>query len=121
MEKIDEQLNNLALIDAPFGLHSSVMRKVNYKKIKPALFIAFALLVFNFLVIAWHINAKLIDADFFDMASDFLDVFSFNLSFINTMASNFFELVSLPIFLSAFLSLVGAIYVGKKIKIYHFA
>ena len=121
MEKIDEQLNSLSLMETPFGLHQYVMRKVNYQKIKPVLLVAFALLVFNFIVITWHINAKLIDADFFDMISDFFDVFSFNLSFINTMTQSFFEIISLPVFLSAFLSLIGAIYIGKKIKIYHFA
>ena len=121
MEKIDEQLDSLSSTEIPFGLHQSVMRKINYQKIKPVLLVAFALLVFNFLAIAWHINAKLIDADFLNMTSDFFDVFSFNLSFVNTIATSFFEIISLPIFLSAFFSLIGAVYVGKKIKIYHFA
>jgi hypothetical protein len=76
--------------------------------------------VLNFLAIAWHINAKLIDADFLDMTRDFLDVFSSNFSFISTMFQNFFEIISPFFVLSATLSFVGAIYVGRKISIYRF-
>jgi hypothetical protein len=120
MEKIDEQLNNLSVVEVPTLVHQSVMRKVNYQKIKPALFIAFALLVFNFLVIAWHINAKLIDAEFADMTQDFFEVFNFNFSFIGTVWVSFFEIISPMLFLSAVLSLIGAIYTGKKISFYQF-
>ena len=118
MGKIDEQLNNLSLSEVPIGMHHSVMQKINYQKIKPALFVAFCLLVFNFLAIAWHINMKLIDADFLDMTRDLLDVFDFNLSFINTILGSFFEIISPVLFLSAVLSFIGAIYLGKKINIY---
>jgi hypothetical protein len=120
MEKIEEQLNNFLPAEIPFGLHQSVMRRVNYQKIKPALFIGFILLVFNFLIIAWHINAKLIDAEFIDMAQDFLDVFSFNFSYLSTMWGSFFEIISPMFFLSAILSLVGAIYIGKEISFHQF-
>ena len=121
MEKIDEQLNNLKMIEIPIHLHQSVMRKVNYQKIKPVLFVAFALLLFNFLVIAWHINAKLIDAEFLDMTQDFFEVFHFNISFVSTMWVSFFEIISPTLALSAILSLVGAIYIGKKITVYQFS
>ena len=120
MDKIDEQLNNLSATEIPSNLHQYVMRRINYKKIKPALFVAFVLLVFNFTVITWHINAKLIDAEFLDMTRDFLEVFSFNFSFIKTILENFFEIVSPMIFLSAIFSLAGAIYTGKKISFYQF-
>jgi hypothetical protein len=120
MEKIDEQLNNLSLVEVPIGVHHSVMRKVHYQKIKPVLLVAFCLLVFNFLAIAWHINMKLIDADFLDMTRDFLDVFSFNLSFIDMILGSFFEIISPALVLSAVLSFAGAIYLGKKINIYQF-
>ena|ERR1035437_1431624 len=118
MEKIDEHLNNLNMVEIPIHLHQSVMRKVNYQKIKPVLFVAFALLLFNFLVIAWHINAKLIDAEFLDMTQDFFEVFHFNVSFISTMWVSFFEIISPMLALSAILSLIGAIYTGKQISFY---
>jgi len=120
MEKIDEQLNNLQTVDIPFGMHSSVIRKINYQKIKPVLFISFILLIFNFLLIAWHINAKLIDAEFMDMAQDFFEVFHFNISFFNTMFGSFFEIISPALFISAALSLLGAIYTAQKIRFYQF-
>ena len=121
MEKVDEQLNNLSVIGIPIGVHQSVMRKINYQRIKPVLFISLCLLLLNFIVIAWHINAKLIDAEFIDMAHDFLDVFSFNFSFINTITVSFFEIISPTLFLSAFLSLIGAIYTANKINVYRLA
>lgn len=121
IDKIDEQLNNLAVAEIPAGMHQSIMRKVNYQKIKPVLFIAFLLLVLNFLIIGWHINAKLIDAEFIDMTQDFLEVFSFNFAFINTILVSFFEIISPVLVLSAILSLVGAIYTGKKISFYYLA
>lgn len=120
MDKIDEQLNNLPSIPIPIGLHHHVMHKIFYQKIKPVLFVAFALLFFNFLLIFWHINMKLVDADFIDMTRDFLDVFNFNLSFINTMVGSFFEIISPVLFLSAVLSFAGAVYLGKKINSYQF-
>ena len=119
MEKIDEQLYNLGAVEIPNDLHQSVMRRVNYQKIKPALFIAFFLFLLNFIIIAWHINAKLIDTEFIDMTRDFLDVFSFNFSFIKIIVGNFFEIISPMIFLSAVLSLAGAVYIGEKISLYH--
>lgn len=120
MEKIDEQLNNLALIDVPVGLHHSVMSKINYQKIKLVLLFTFAFLTLNFIVVAWRINTKLIEAEFLDMTQDFLEVFSFNISFINTMFQNFFEIISPALFLSTVLSLVGAMYTIKKITFYQF-
>jgi hypothetical protein len=120
MEKIEEQLNNLFWAEIPFDLHQSVMRKINYQKIKPVLFSSFILLALNFLLIAWHINAKLIDAEFIDMTRDFFEVFSFNFSFINTTLMNFFEIISPALVLSAFFSLAGAIYLGTKISFYQF-
>jgi hypothetical protein len=121
MDKIDEQLNNLSLVEVPAELHQSIIRKVNYHKIKPVLFIALALLVFNFLLTVWSINVRLIDADFISMIRDFFDVFSFDFSLISTVAESFFEIISPALVLSAVLSLIGFIYVGKKISIYQFS
>jgi hypothetical protein len=121
MEKIEEQLNNLSAVEVPIGVHYSVMREVHYQKIRPALLIAFSVLIFNFLFIGWHINAKLINAEFLDMTQDFLEVFSFNFSFIQMVFVSFFEIVSPVLVLSAVLSLVGAIYTGKKINFHQFS
>jgi len=120
MEKIDEQLNSISFVEVPTGMHQFVMQKVNYKKFQPVLFVTFILLALNFIVIVWHINAKLIDAEFTDMMQDFLEIFSFNFSFINTVFVSFFEIISPLLVVSAILSLVGAIYTGKKINFYHF-
>jgi len=116
MEKIDEQLNNISLVEVPSGMHQFVMRKINYKKLQPVLLVAFSLLVLNFIVIVWHINAKLIDAEFTDMMQDFFEVFNFNLSFFSIMWVSFFEIISPMLVLSAILSLAGIIYTGKKIN-----
>ena len=120
MEKIDEQLNNLSSVEIPSGIHQLVMHKVNYQKVKPTLFVSFALLVLSFIFLALYINAKLIDAEFIDMMQDFFNIFSFNFSFINTIFGSFFEIISPMLFLSALISLLVATYVGKKITMYQF-
>lgn len=116
MEKIDAQLNNLSMAEVLAGLHQSVMMKIGYRKMQPVLWVAFSLLLLNFLVIAWHINARLIDAEFIDMSQDFFEVFKFDLPFFSTMIIRFFEIISPALFISAILSLGGAIYTGRKIK-----
>ena len=121
MEKIDEQLNNLSFVEVPTGMHQFIMRKINYKKFQPVLFVAFVLLAFNFMIVVWHINAKLIDVEFKDMVKDLLEVFSFNFSFVSTVLGSFFEIISPMLVLYAFLSLMGAIYTGKKISLYQFS
>ncbi len=121
MEKIDEQLNNISQVEVPIGMHQFVMRKINYKKLQPVLFVAFALLALNFIVIVWHINARLIDVEFSDMVQDIFQIFSFNFSFINTVFVSFFEIISPLLVVSAVLSMIGAIYTGKKISFYHFS
>ncbi len=121
MEKIDEQLNNISQVEVPTGMHQFVMRKINYKKLQPILFATFTLLALNFLVIAWHINAKLIDAEFTDIMKDFFEVFSFNFSFIKAILESFFEIISPLLLVSAMLSIIGAIYTGKKMNFYHFS
>lgn len=121
MEKIDEQLNNISLTEVPIEMHRFIMRKINYKKIQPVLFVIFASLALSFIVIVLHINAKLVDAEFADIVQDFFEVFSFNFSFINAVLVSFFEIVSPLLVVSMVLSLVGAIYTGKKISFYRFA
>ena len=81
MEKIDEQLNTISLVEIPIGMHQFVMRRINYKKLQPIFFVTFTLLALNFIVIVWHINAKLIDAEFLNMVKDFSEVFDFNFYF----------------------------------------
>ena len=121
MEEIDKKLNNLSFVEVPFGLHQSVMRKVSYLKNKPVFFVAFVLFAFNFLLIAWHINAKLVDADFVTMTRDFLDVFDFNFSFVSTVFVSFFEIISPILILSAIFSFTGVVYIGKRINFYQFS
>ena len=121
MEKIDEQLHSLREMEIPHGMHQSIMRKVNYKKLQPVFFVTFALLVLNFIVIVWHINARLIHLEFADMVQDFFEVFSFNFSFVKIVLLSFFEIISPLLVSSAVLSLVGALYTGKKMNSYHFS
>ena len=121
MDKIDEQLNNLSQVEVPIGMHQFVMRRINYKKLRPVFFITFTLLILNFITIVWHINTKLIDAEFTDMMKDFFEVFSFNFSFIKTMLESFFEIISPLLLVSAALSMIGVIYTGKKMNFYHFS
>ena len=116
MEKIEEQLNNLSVVKVPIGMHQSVMRKINYRRVKPILLTAFILLILNFIVLAWHINMKLVDAEFSDMLADFFESFDLSFYFISTILGSFFEIVSPLIFGTLLLNLIGAIYVGKKIK-----
>lgn len=116
MEKLDEQLNNIPKMEVPVTIHQSIMRKINYQKVKSVLFIVLALLIINFLIMAWHINAKLIEAEFTDMTQDFFEVFSFSFSFLNSVLENFFEVISPELAISAVLSLIGVIYMIRKIK-----
>jgi len=117
MEKIDEQLKNLAQIDTPIEIHRSVMNRIHNKKIQPMLFFVLGLLVFNFAIIAWHINGKLVKAEFGDMLADFFTDFTLTFYLISTILKSFFEIVSPALVLSALLSFIGIIYVGKKITL----
>ena len=121
MDKIDEQLNSILQVEVPMGMHQSVMRRINYKKLQPIFFATFTLLALNLVVILWHINSKLIDAEFTDMMKDFFEVFSFNFSFIKTFLESFFEIISPLLVVSAVLSMIGVIYTGKKINFYYFS
>lgn len=114
-KKIEEQLNNLPFLEVPSEVHQSTMRKIDYSRFKPILFTAFILLVINFIIIAWHIDSKLVEAEFSDMVQDFFQGFEMNFSFIDTILRNFFEIISPAVFFSGFLSLMGVAYLGNKI------
>ncbi len=120
MEEIEKQLNNLSTMEIPVGMHQSVMRKIQYQKIKPVLFVSFVLLTLNFLLLVWRIDAKLVRFEFVDMSQDFFEVFSFNFSFIGRMFGIFFEIISPVVVLFALLNLAGAIYIAKKIRLYNY-
>ncbi len=120
MEKIDEQLKNISSVEIPTGTHHSIMRNINYRQMWPMFIFVFLLLVLNFLIIMWHINSKLIDAEFSDMAGDFFTGLDLSFDFIEAVLGSFFEIISPALVLSALVSLVGAIYVGKKIKFAQF-
>ncbi len=49
------------------------------------------------------------------MMGDFFTGFDLSFSFIGTILGSFFEIISPALILSALFSLVGAIYIGKKI------
>jgi hypothetical protein len=116
MEIIDEQLKNLPQNDLPVEVHQSIMRTANYRRVRPMLFIGFFLLAINFLIIAWHINAKLVDAEFSDMIADFFEGFDLSFLFVKTILVATFEIVPIELFLSGLASLLGAMYIGIKIK-----
>ena len=116
MENIDEQLNKLSVMEVPLGIHQSIMHKINYNRIKPVLFTAFFLFTINFLLIAWHINSKLIDAEFSDMMHDFFDSFVLSFSFINTIVGSFFEIITPTTVFYLLINLVGIVYLGNKIR-----
>jgi hypothetical protein len=97
-------------------MHQSIMHKINYKRIKPILFSVLGLLVLNFLITAWHINNKLVNAEFGTMMNDFFATFDLSFYFVGTIIGSFFEIVSPTIFITLLINLVGVIYVGKKIK-----
>ncbi len=117
MEKIDEQLNKLMLVEIPIGMHQSIMHKVNYKRVRPALFTIFSILAFNLIIITWHINSKLVDAEFGSMMQDFFASFRLSFYFISTVAGSFFEIISLSTFMLLVINLLGVIYIGNKIRI----
>ena len=117
MEKIEEQLNSLPFEETPTGVHQYIMRRVNYKRLKPMFFTVFILLALNFIIITMHINNKLIDAEFNAMMSDFFEDFILSFNFISTIIGSFFEIISPAIVLSLALNLGGAIYIGNKIRI----
>jgi hypothetical protein len=114
MEKIEEKLNNLYISEMPMHLHSSIMKKVNYKKAKPFVLVVLCLLVLNFIVIAWHINTKLIDAEFGVMMNDLFADFDLSFSFANTVLTSFFEIISPALVVSLALSFFGTIYIIRK-------
>lgn len=62
---------------------------------------------------AWHINGKLIDAEFKDMIMDFWESLDFNFS-IKASIGSFFEIISPELIISLILSLIGLVYVIKK-------
>ena len=121
MEKIDEQLKNIALAEFPAEMHQSIMRAVDYRRIRPVLLVGFFLLASIFVLTAWHINIKLVNAEFSDMMKDFFGSFELSFYFVGTVLGSFFEIISPTLVLSGILSLVGTIYLGKKIKTFEFS
>lgn len=116
MEKIDEQLNNLRMSEVPIGIHQFVMHKVNYRRIRPALFSAFILLTVNFVIMALHIDTKLVEAEFSAMMTDLFGTFDMSFYFMNTIIGSFFEIIPPVIVFSFLLNLIGTIYIGNKIR-----
>ena len=116
MEKIEEQLNSIAFSEVPVGMHQSIMRKINYIRLKPILFVSFFLFVINFAILAWRIDNRLVDAEFSDMMRDFFNGFDWSFDFVKTILDSFFGIISPGIALSFVLNFIGMIYIGNKIR-----
>lgn len=114
MDDLDEKLKSLTEVNLPVGVHHTVMRAVNFKKMQPFLFFLLSLLVLNFALIAFHVNTKLVDAEWGDMVTDLFAGFDLSLSFFEMITSSFFEVVSPMLALSLVSSFVGFVFITKK-------
>ncbi len=121
MENIEKQLNTIKKVEMPFGVHQSIMKRVNYRRFRPILLVSFILLFINFVLLAWHINTRIIDAELVDMMQDLFASFSMDMNFFNTIFSSFFEVVPFELFISAVISFVGIAYLVKKITTHEFS
>lgn len=121
MENIEEKLKTIEKVEMPFGIHQSVMRKVNYYNLRPILLFSLTLLTINFIFLVWHINTKIIDAELVDMMQDLFASFSMDINFFNVIFKSFFEVVPLELFTCAIVSFVGVTYLAKKITTYEFS
>ena len=121
MENIEKQLNTIKKVEMPFGVHQSIMKRVNYRRFRPILLVSIILLFINFVLLAWHINTRIIDAELVDMMQDLFASFSMDMNFFNTIFSSFFEVVPFELFISAVISFVGIAYLVKKITTHEFS
>ena len=121
MENIEKQLNTIKKVEMPFGVHQSIMKRVNYRRFRPISLVSFILLFINFVLLAWHINTRIIDAELVDMMQDLFASFSMDMNFFNTIFSSFFEVVPFELFISAVISFVGIAYLVKKITTHEFS
>jgi len=115
MEKIDEQLKNISFVDVPVSVHQSIMKKVTSCRMQPFFIAVFCFLSVVFFMIAWHINTKLIEAEFSDMLADLLSDFNMSFYLFSTIVKSFFEIISPVYVLSLIFSFAGAVYLAKKI------
>lgn len=120
MEKIDEHLNKLRVVDTPKSFHQGVMQKVYNWRFRTIFFVVFFILLINFIIITLHIDIKLINAEFADMFQDLMGSFDMSITFFNVIFDSLFDIVSPFVFFSAFISLIGVFYVGRKIYISKF-
>jgi hypothetical protein len=114
MDDLDEKLKSLTEVNLPVGVHHTVMRAVHFKKMQPFLWFLLSLLVLNFVLLAFHLNNKLVDAEWLDMATDLFAGFDLSLSFFEMITSSFFEVVSPMLALSLASSFVGFVFITKK-------
>ena len=118
MEQIEKDLENIKQIDAPMGMHHSIMQIVFNKKMLPFFYFLFFIFVVNLCLIVWNINVKLLEVEFFEMMRDFLEVFNMSFSFVGNFIESFFDTISLELVLSLVFSFIGIVYLYKKIKKY---
>jgi hypothetical protein len=114
MDNLDKKLKDLNEIEMPSGLHQSIMRNVNYKKVLPLILIPFMILALNFIVVSWHIDLRLVDAEWKDMLLDLWEGFDFTMDFFTTIVESFLEIIPLPLLILFIFSLSGTIYTGLR-------
>lgn len=121
MEKIDQRLYEKNEVDIPFGVHQSIMARVNYLHFRPIFFLVLVIFIVNLLILFLHIDNKLIEAEFLDMVTDFTTDSYSGLLVLNILTGKFFEIISVELLASLFLNLIGTIYFSKKIVAYRFS
>lgn len=114
MDYLDKKLKDLDDAEMPAGLHQSIMRNVNYKKVLPLILIPFMILALNFIIVTWHIDLKLVDAEWKDMVLDLWEGFDFTMDFFTTIVESFLEIIPLPVFILFVFSFLGTIYTGFR-------
>jgi hypothetical protein len=118
MEPIEQQLHTLKEVSLPEGMHQSILRRVNYLKLRPLLFIALFVCSINVLVLSSHISNKLVEVEFTDMIHDFTRDSYANLLVISILLEKFFEVISVEMIASLFVNIAGAIYMSNKLVSY---
>ena len=109
------QLHNTQNVDVPHGLHSNIMKRVNHLKLRPLFFIILVLFISNLLVLASHINGKLVEAEFVDMLQDMTKDSYFDSLALGILIGRFFEIISFELIASVILNTVGAFYISSKL------
>lgn len=118
MEPIEQQLHTLKEEHQPDGMHQSILRRINYLKIRPLLFVALFVCSVNILILTSHINNKLVEAEFLDIIHDLTRDSYTGFLVLSILLEKFFEVISIEILASLFVNMAGAIYMSNKLLSY---